>query len=259
MIALPVVYVNFAMSPLYQEVYEKLAERINGGIYRRGTTLPTEAKLRKEFGVSTITVRRALHELVLDGLVDSRQGIGNFVRERPRDGVIIELSNFTSSVASGRLRIVRTLLTDELIPASAAVAKKLKVQPGSMLRHLVRLDSEGSAPLSVDEVLMPPAFAGTMDESTAASPLFAHLWQIMTHRILVRTHYDITVNIPTMEEQKQLQIDSTVPVLVTSETVMDSTGKAVMYVVTRYRGDRCRLSGTVLLAQRKTKQGIVGE
>jgi DNA-binding GntR family transcriptional regulator len=156
MIMLAVVCVNFAMSPLYQEVYEKLAERINGGIYRRGTTLPTECKLRKEFGVSTITVRRALHELALDGLVDSRQGIGNFVRERPRDGVIIELSNFTSSMASGRLRIVRTLLADELIPASAAVAKKLSVQPGSMLRHLVRLDSEGGAALSVDEVFMPP-------------------------------------------------------------------------------------------------------
>ncbi len=259
MMTLAVVYINFAMSPLYQEVYEKLAERINAGIYRRGTMLPTEVQLRKEFGVSTITVRRALHELALDGLVDSRQGIGNFVRERPRDGVIIGLSNFTSSVASGRLRIVRTLLADELIPASTAVAKKLSVQPGSMLRHLVRLDSEGGAPLSVDEVFMPPAFAGAIDDGIAASPLFAHLWQIKTHRNLVRTHYEITVNIPTMEEQKQLQIDPTVPVLVTSETVMDSTEKAIMNVVTRYRGDRCRLSGTVLLAQRKTKQGIVGE
>ena len=259
MIMLTVVYVDFAMSPLYQEVYEKLAERINAGIYPRGTMLPSELQLRKEFGVSTITVRRALHELALDGLVDSRQGIGNFVRERPRDGVIIGLSNFTSSVASGRLRIVRTLLADELIPASATEAKKLSVQPGSMLRHLVRLDSEGGAPLSVDEVFMPPAFAGAIDDGIAASPLFAHLWQIRTHRNLVRTHYEITVNMPTLEEQKQLQIDSTVPVLVTSETVMDSTGKAVMNVVTRYRGDRCRLSGTVILTQRKTKQGIVGE
>ncbi len=259
MIMLAAVYVNFVMNPLYQEVYEKLAERINGGIYRRGTTLPTEVKLSKEFGVSTITVRRALHELALDGLVDSRQGIGNFVREQPCDDVIIGLSNFTSSVASGRLRIVRTLLTDELIPASAALAKKLSVQPGSMLRHLVRLDSEGGAPLSVDEVFMPPTFAGVIDDSIAASPLFAHLWQIKSHRILARTHYEITVNMPTMKEQKQLQIDSTVPVLVTSGTLVDSTKKVIMNVITRYRGDRCRLSGTVLLAQRKTKQGVVGE
>jgi GntR family transcriptional regulator len=247
------------MNPLYQEVYEKLAERINAGIYQRGMMLPTEVQLRKEFGVSTITVRRALHELALDGLVDSRQGIGNFVRERPRDGVIIGLSNFTSSVASGRLRLVRTLLTDELIPASASVAKKLSVQSGSMLRHLVRLDSEGGAPLSVDEVFMPPAYARAIDNTIAASPLFAHKWQLMSHKNLVRTHYEITVSMPSLEERKQLQIDSKVPVLVTSETVMDSAEKAIMNVVTRYRGDRCQLSGIVLLAQKKTKQGIVGE
>jgi len=247
------------MSPLYQKVYEKLIERINAGIYGRGTMLPSEVRLREEFGVSTITVRRALHELALDGLVDSRQGIGNFVREQPREGVIIGLSNFTSAVASGRLRIVRTLLADELIPASALLAKKLSVQAGSMLRHLVRLDSEGGAPLSVDEVFMPPAFARVIDDTIAASPLFAHLWQIKTHKTLVRTYYEITVNMPTEEERKQLQIDSMTPVLAASETIMDSTEKAVMNVVTHYRGDRCQLSGTVLLAQRKTKQGIVGD
>lgn len=247
------------MIPLYEHVYQELNERISAGVYARGRMLPSEAQLRKEFGVSLITVRRALHELALDGLVDSRQGIGNFIRERPRDGLTIGLSNFTSSVASGRLRLVRTLLADEMIPASAVLAKKLSVQAGSMLRHLVRLDSEGGAPLSVDEVFMPPAFARAIDETIAASPLFAHLWQIKTHRNLIRTHYEITVNMPTMEQQKQLQIDSTVPVLVTSETVMDSTKKTVMIVVTRYRGDRCRLSATVHLAQKKTKQGIVGE
>jgi DNA-binding GntR family transcriptional regulator len=64
---------------------------------------------------------------------------------------------------------------------------------------------------------------------------------------------------PTTEEQKQLQIKSMVPVLVTSETIMDSTEKTIMIVVTHYRGDRCRLSGTVALAQKKTKQGMVGE
>jgi DNA-binding GntR family transcriptional regulator len=247
------------MIPLYQHVYEQLKDRIEAGVYTRGGLLPSETQLRKEFSVSLITVRRALHELGLDGLVDSRQGIGNFVRERPRDGVIIGLSNFTSAVASGRLRIVRTLLADEMVPASGPIAAKLGVQPGSIVRHLMRLDSEGGAPLSVDKVYMPPALAQVVDGTMAASPLFAHLWQLKTHRSLIHTHYEITVNMPSMEEQQQLQIDSMVPVLVATETVMDSAEKPVMVVVTRYRGDRCQLSGTVHLDQKKTKQGVVGE
>ena len=110
---------NYAMIPLYQHVYQELNGRISAGVYARGRMLPSEAQLRKEFGVSLITVRRALHELALDGLVNCRQGIGTFVREQPRDGVMIGLSNFTSSVAAGRLRLIRTLLADEMRPASA--------------------------------------------------------------------------------------------------------------------------------------------
>jgi DNA-binding GntR family transcriptional regulator len=247
------------MIPLYQHVYEQLKDRIAAGVYSRGGLLPSETQLRKEFNVSLITVRRAVHELGLDGLVDSRQGIGNFVRERPRDGVIIGLTNFTSSVAAGRLRLVRTLLTDEMTPAPAPIAAKLGVQAGSVVRHLVRLDSEGAAPLSIDKVYMPPALATSIDPTMAASPLFSHLWQLKTHRSLSRTHYEITVKMPTMEEQQQLQIDAMVPVLVASETVLDSTETPVMVVVTHYRGDRCQLSGAVHLERKKTKQGVVGE
>jgi GntR family transcriptional regulator len=247
------------MIPLYQHVYEQLKDRIEAGVYLRGGMLPSETQLRKEFSVSLITVRRALHELGLDGLVDSRQGIGNFVRERPRDGVIIGLSNFTSAVASGRLRIVRTLLADKMIPVPGAIAAKIGVQSGSVVRYLMRLDSEGGAPLSIDKVYMPPALAIAIDPTMAASPLFAHLWQLETHRSLIRTHYEITVRMPSREEQQQLLIDAMVPVLVASETVIDSTDTPVMVVVTYYRGDRCQLSGTVHLERKKTKQGIVGE
>jgi len=52
-----VVEVNSAMIPLYQHVYQELTDRINGGVHAHGTMLPSEAQLRKEFGVSLITVR----------------------------------------------------------------------------------------------------------------------------------------------------------------------------------------------------------
>jgi GntR family transcriptional regulator len=245
--------------PLYRRVYDELTKRIQSGADRPGAMLPSEAQLSKEFKVSLITVRRALHELALDGLVDCRQGIGSFVRERPRDGVMISLTSFTSSVASGRLRLVRTLLGDDMIPASAALAEKLHVQQGSMLRRLVRLDIEGGVPLSLDEVFMPPVFARIVDKTIAASPLFMHLWQEKARTSLVRTYYEITVRMPTAEHQEQLRIDSQIPVLVASETIMDSTDRAIMTAVTYYRGDRCCLSGTVLLTQKKTRKGILGE
>ena len=56
-------------TPLYRQVYDQIRQRISAGVYARGSALPSETRLGQEFGVSQTTVRRALDELVLDGLV----------------------------------------------------------------------------------------------------------------------------------------------------------------------------------------------
>lgn len=244
--------------PLYRQVYDQLRQRIFSGAYRRGAALPSEPRLCDEFGVSRITIRRAMHELALDGLIEQRQGLGSFVRSMPQN-VEIGLSSFTSDVAAGTLRLVRTLLTDETIPASEHVAAKLGVQPGSMVRHLVRLDDEGGAPLSVDEAFIPPAFAAAITAEVAGSPLFMHLWQIASHIHLTHTFYEIAVRMPDPIDCELLQIAPEVPLLVTGETLLDARNRPIGWILTRYRGDRCHLAGTVKLVQRATKQGTVGE
>jgi len=249
---------NMTQTPLYHQVYNELKERIEAGRYDPRAALPSEAKLGDEFGVSSITVRRALRELALDGIVERRQGIGSFVVE-PGRTVVVGMSSFTSDVASGRLRIVRTLLADESVPAVAEMAEKLEVQAGSMLRHLVRLDCEGGAPLSVDEVLIPPALAQGITPRMAASPVFLHLWQKQSGRHLVRTHYDIRVETASEDDRRLLQIDGDVPLLVTGELIHTAEGRPALWIVIRYRGDRSRLAGTVTLVQRQTRRGTVGE
>jgi GntR family transcriptional regulator of arabinose operon len=65
--------------PKYQQVLEALKSEILSGRYRRGQKLPSEAALVKRFGASRITVGRALRELRLAGLIQSRAGSGSFV------------------------------------------------------------------------------------------------------------------------------------------------------------------------------------
>jgi GntR family transcriptional regulator len=245
--------------PLYHRLYSELLDRINSGVYPPGTALPSESKMREEHGVSLITIRRAIHELSLDGLVDSRQGIGSFVRESSRSTVVVNMSSFTSDVATGQLRLVRTLMADDLIPAPSEVADRLRVQPGSMLRHLVRLDCEGGAPLSVDEVFMPPALANEITPEIAASPLFMHLWQEASGISLVKTWYDIRVKLPDAHDQELLQIGSDVQLLVTGELIFDSKDRRSAWIETIYRGDRSRLACTMMLVQKETDKGVIGE
>jgi GntR family transcriptional regulator len=241
------------------EIYTTLRERIIAGEFKPGDTLPSEPKLNEEFGVSTITVRRAIHELVLEGLVESRQGVGNIVREASASSVVVGMSSFTTDVAIGRIRLVRTLLADDMVPAPIDVAECLRVQPGSMLRRFVRLDCEGNSPLSTDEVFVPPVFASSITTEIAGSPTFMHLWQKASGLELVRTQYDIWAEKATEDDQRLLQIEPDSPVLATGELIYDSEDRTCAWIVSRYRSDRGRLSGTVMLMQSETERGVIGE
>jgi len=67
-------------TPLYRQVAAILRDRIEKGLFRPGERIPTEYELCDQFGVSRISIRQALAELVHDGLLHRRQGSGTYVR-----------------------------------------------------------------------------------------------------------------------------------------------------------------------------------
>jgi GntR family transcriptional regulator len=69
-------------TPLHVVITEKLRHQIVNGDYQPGEQLPSEHQLMATFGLSRITVRRAITNLVNQGLVSSHQGKGVFVTER---------------------------------------------------------------------------------------------------------------------------------------------------------------------------------
>jgi DNA-binding GntR family transcriptional regulator len=64
---------------LYQQVAGELRHRISTGVYPPGAKIPPEPELVREFRVSAITVRRAIRDLAVEGLLSARQGLGVFV------------------------------------------------------------------------------------------------------------------------------------------------------------------------------------
>ena len=65
--------------PLYAQIVEYLRKDIAANVFGRNGRIPTEAELSEKYGVSRITVRRAVDELVSQGLVEKKQGKGTFV------------------------------------------------------------------------------------------------------------------------------------------------------------------------------------
>jgi len=125
--------------PLADDIAATLKAEIRDGVHPPGTRLPTEAELCQRFEVSRATVRSAVKELDVLGLVRTRHGVGTFVRTRAgvRDG-LERMGSITESIrASGKTpgheyarRTLRQVLPDE--------AERMEVPPDTEILELRR-------------------------------------------------------------------------------------------------------------------------
>src|SRR5580692_7447183 len=115
---------------LYSRVETVLANEIADGDLKVGNQLPTEDSLIARFGVSRITVRRAIQNLVSRGLVEVRRGRGTFVAAPKITQDLKELSGFVEDMhALGRKPAAR-VIAKEIVIASATVARQLALTRG---------------------------------------------------------------------------------------------------------------------------------
>ncbi len=70
-----------SLLPLYHQVEEAIRKDISAKIYIPGQTIPTETELQKQYNVSRETIRKAVTNLVLSGLLEKRKGVGTFVTQ----------------------------------------------------------------------------------------------------------------------------------------------------------------------------------
>ena len=105
---------------LHQQVAESLRQLIAEGRLRPGDALPPERDLAVRFGVSRVTVREALRELQLLGLVETRQGGGNYVAELSLENVLGPLSLVIQHHGSLRTELMDARAVFE--PAIASLA-----------------------------------------------------------------------------------------------------------------------------------------
>lgn len=123
--------------PAYMHIVRTVSSRIAGGEYRPGDQLPSESQFCAEFGVSPMTLRRAVNMLVDRGLVTTAQGRGTFVR-----GLYLGEASFTLQELADRWRDASTevrLLAASISPAGDGAAAALGLSPGDSTVFLRRL------------------------------------------------------------------------------------------------------------------------
>ncbi|HEY5529494.1 MAG TPA: GntR family transcriptional regulator [Thermoleophilia bacterium] len=132
--------------PAYLHIANTMTDRIGSGVYRAGDQVPTEAQLRLEFGVSPMTVRRAISILLDRGLVTTTQGKGTFVRSLDLGEAVFRLQELTD-VWAGDASVGVLLLEARIVPAGEKAAAMLECATGAPTVYMRRLIQRRGVPL----------------------------------------------------------------------------------------------------------------
>ena len=121
---------NIKTGSLRSQVYNQLKSQLMAGVWKAGEKLPSEKELCDLLGVSRVTVRAAIQQLEILGMVETRHGGGNFVKEfspiNAMDALhpliqisenqdIITVLEYRKIVEKGTIGLVAPKITDEQI------------------------------------------------------------------------------------------------------------------------------------------------
>lgn len=123
--------------PVYLHIADTIAGRLASGAYQAGAQLPSEAQFRREFGVSHMTVRRALSVLTERGLISATKGRGTFARTFDLGDSAFLLRQLMEQCAGSRLTV--RLLSASTIAANDRIAAMVDLPPGESVVHLRQL------------------------------------------------------------------------------------------------------------------------
>jgi GntR family transcriptional regulator len=220
---------------LYEQVRDSLLGRITGGEFKAGDKLPTEDLLCKEYGVSRITVRRAISELTAQMLISPRRGIGTVVMNRVTGRRVFRLSGFFGQGSGFRVRKIASTTES----ATADVAKALHISEGALVQHQRYIALHKNEPFTLTDAYEADAEepSGRQGNGKSEPP---------PSRRVARAEQELIPIISDALSEKYLGYPAGRPMMEARRIVYASDGLPIHYLILRYHPDRYRFSVDML-------------
>ncbi len=143
--------------PLYFQLEQIIKSKILTGGFTPGEKIPTEDELCETYQVSKITVRKAISNLVSEGLLDRKQGRGTFIREDGgKSASTFKFSGNIDDFVSDGLKMSEVVLLDVTRQGSSSkVAKSLNIDQGTKVVEIRRTRNSKKTPVSYIKNYLP--------------------------------------------------------------------------------------------------------
>jgi len=232
--------------PLYVQIREALRGEIRTKKLSPGQKLPSEDEFATQFGVSRMTVRQGISDLLDEGLLYRRHGVGTFVAQPQVSRDHTSLTNFFESAKANNIEGTMRVLVADILPARQKVAKALGLNEGELTVHIKTLRFADGIPVTVHDAYVPYShFSKLLQEDLESH----HLWEYMEQYGFPVKKAVQRLEAHEAEEEiaSLLEIEIGSPILYKERTVFAEDGTPVEFTYCYNRGDRYSL--TVVLTR----------
>jgi GntR family transcriptional regulator len=212
-----------------------------------GATLPGERGLAPRFGVSRMTLRAAIDELVRRGMLERRQGSGTVVTGH-RDVAVppLRMVSFAQDMRSRGLTPSSRTLSLETAPAGPRVGRRLAVPPETPVHTALRLRLADGVPMALETLHLPASLLPGLDPRELEE---VGLYALLSRAGVTPAGGTQSVE-PTVlegEEARLLQVPLHAPAFLFERSAHDAAGRPVEFVRSLFRGDRYTLVAELVL------------
>ncbi len=226
--------------PKYLQIESWIEEMIAKGRFQIGDKLPSEAKLAARCGVNRNTIRQALSELVNQGVLHTRNGVGSFISSRMPENArysLDHISSFSEDVRHAGYRPRTRLISKGVIEAPEEMSDRLMLGTRSEVIQIVRLRMGDQIPFILERSHLPyEEFKEILDMDLTGS-----LYQLLVDHFgveLDRSVQNFRAVLLTGTEAKLLRVPQRMPGIFLESVIYNPKGVAVELLHSHYRGDK---------------------
>jgi GntR family transcriptional regulator len=244
--------------PLYVQVVRELSSKISAGDFLPGEKIPPEAQLCEEFGVSRITIRRAIKKLVDERLLYTKQGKGTFVNPLKIRRRLPKLYSFSEDMLELGLEPSSRILEQAVVEADAEMAVLLSLpEADRLVNQIVRVRMANKIPVLIERSFVPHYLCPDLLEES-----FEHksLYRTLSERYkleLVRAEETYEVRLPTAAEAKELGCKRSLPAFAIQRLAFRVEGSTAELTRSVGRGDLLRFSTQLITHEMRFSRSVI--
>lgn len=223
--------------PRYYQVYTVLSQRVRDGEWRADAPMPTEQEFASSFGVSRVTIRKALNMLQEEGLILRQQGRGTFALTPPKRPGRANFSGLLENVVDFELNTRVRVLAFERVALSEDAAHLLGCDAGTRALRIVRVRSDSQSPFSFTTTYVPEPEADALTEGSLGNLTVSSALE-RAGVMAASAEQRLSATVAGVDVAKHLRIEVGAPLISMTRVMRNDDGRPIEVILALYRPDK---------------------